>query len=446
MTTRPSRKAPSSLLSATMASSARTRSSSCLKGRTKGAEDSNSKTGSKVAPPAAIDPVSKSPPGIDQDSAPPTSNAPKLPSPSTDSVGSFTGPRAAVEPTGNATRVDADDDDLSLFTAGFEDLAKSNGTTGGSSTTNPAKVGYGAEFSGTKGTRPSKYPPSGGVTGTVDDASKAIEVIDGADEATPTSGKSNTTNMTDISPGNAASDTFPSASNNIVNDDASPPAPATASVNLNDALTVASKLTATESAGTNGTLPSPSGGVTGVIDDASKAMEVVAVVGAVAGMVAGAVAGTVAATNAPAFPTPASATTAVAGSPKTTVESTLEGNIASTDTSPSPKNLYSIFASKTPSKPPTLTPLGKTSPAIKAPATATTTLARPTIDALNSAASVRPSVIDVTPSVSSVVAAVGAESITHGAETPGKFTFSTTCAAPTQPSPDGRSYWDSKCD
>ena len=40
------------------------------------------------------------------------------------------------------------------------------------------------------------------------------------------------------------------------------------------------------------------------------------------------------------------------------LESNTGNNIASTDTSPSPKNLYSIF-SKTPSKPPALTPLGK---------------------------------------------------------------------------------------
>ena len=132
-----------------------------------------------------------------------------------------------------------------------------------------------------------------------------------------------------------------------------------------------------------------------------------------------------------AFTTPATAT----GSLMMPLEPNMGSNIASTDTSPSPKNLYNIF-SKMPSKSPTLTPLGKTSPAIKAPATVATTLARPTIDALNSSATVNPSVIDGTPSVSSVVAAVGAESITHGAETPGNFTFGTTCAAPTQPSTD----------
>jgi len=60
-------------------------------------------------------------------------------------------------------------------------------------------------------------------------------------------------------------------------------------------------------------------------------------------------------TKASAFTTPAT----VAVGPKMTVEANMESNVTATDTSPSPKNLYSIF-SKTPSKPPALTALGKT--------------------------------------------------------------------------------------
>ena len=206
----------------------------------------------------------------------------------------------------------------------------------------------------------------------------------------------------------AASDTLPSASKSIVNDDtlsptpATDPTPAADSVSPNDDLTVASKLSTAECAGTIDTLPSedsPPDGVTGIVDntskameggtvagtgigvtgginEASKAMEIVAVAGAVAGTAAGvtagtastkwmeavdgtgivarAVAGTVAGAavgiDAPAFTTPATAAV------------TLESTSASTKTmtSPSPKNLYSIFASKTPSKSPILTPLGKT--------------------------------------------------------------------------------------
>jgi len=81
------------------------------------------------------------------------------------------------------------------------------------------------------------------------------------------------------------------------------------------------------------------------IDEASKAMEVVAVAGAVAGSVAGAVARTVATTDAPAFTAPATVAIGTA--------------LESADTSHSPKNLYSIFF-KTPSKSPALTGLGKT--------------------------------------------------------------------------------------
>jgi len=57
----------------------------------------------------------------------------------------------------------------------------------------------------------------------------------------------------------------------------------------------------------------------------------------------------------------------------------------------SPKNLYSIFASKTPSKSPTLTLLGKTRPTTKPHP------ARPSIDAIDSLAIVNPSVIGTCP-------------------------------------------------
>ena len=144
----------------------------------------------------------------------------------------------------------------------------------------------------------------------------------------------------------------------VIDDDASPPAPATASVSLNDDLTVVSKPTTVDFAG---------------IVAGTDAPAFTTPVTATATVAVGYAPGTkvdpstsskklyaeVAGTVVPAFTSPATATATVASGLTMPPESNLEGNIASTDTSPSPKNLYSIF-SKMPSKSPTLTTLGKT--------------------------------------------------------------------------------------
>jgi len=116
-------------------------------------------------------------------------------------------------------------------------------------------------------------------------------------------------------------------------------------------------------------LPSVAAGDNG--EALSKAMEAVVAVDStpgtvkgddtetVAGIVAEAGARAAVGIDAPAFTTPATA--AVAMDSQMGSKANLETNSASTKTktSPSPKNLYSIFASKTPSKSPILTPLGK---------------------------------------------------------------------------------------
>jgi len=166
---------------------------------------------------------------------------------------------------------------------------------------------------------------------------------------------------------------------------------------------------------------SSSGGVTRY---ASKAMEIVDVAGIAVG------------TDAPAFTTPATATVAVGNAlgteadPSTSSKklyaeiagtgvsastthatATVAGGLtmplksnASTDTSPAPKNLYSIF-SKTPSKAPALTALGKTRPAPTQP---------PTDEATGT-----PSVIDLDSSAGLATDALAAEMLdaTDGAFT-----------------------------
>ena len=95
--------------------------------------------------------------------------------------------------------------------------------------------------------------------------------------------------------------------------------------------------------------------------------------------------------------------------------------------SPSPKSLYSIFTSKTPSKSPTLTSLGKTRPTFTAPVTVATNLDHPTIATSDGPATMNPRVSDGTPSV-------GAK---HSARPTIDALVSLATATPSVAAPDG---------
>jgi len=327
MTTRPSRKAPSSLLLATKASSARTRSSSCL-ARAKSAQDTSAKAMLDAATPSVADSKEgnahatawldadnavKTPPNLDD----PVTN-PKIPSKSNDLL-----------VAGIAAPVDDD---------------PTTGNNNGSTEADPNLVRVDT--------------PTDGVTSPKSQAKsspKNFEPVDTALKKVGDAHRDSYETKTDskFRLGAAAEDGNPGSSQGFLK-----------------------------------AAPGPSGANERIVDTAADLNSGQGIVTSKGCKVAGKIDAH--------FPSKEQYANGVLPADEATPTS---GNSVMTNTSPPPKNLYSIFASKMPSKAPTLILLGNTRPATKTPVTAMTSLARPTIDALDSSTTVNPSAIEGTPSV-----------------------------------------------
>jgi len=372
MTTRPSRKSPSSLLSATKASSARTRFSSRLALAASGANPANASDRSDPTSNVAPNPpnTGTNNGAIDLDLPKPATMLPKpkLADPSDlnqkmpevhtaepeDVAGISSGKTAAgsgvmdptLEPTcaGNFGTTDTD------TSPGVQPM---NGTNTLTTVAEPK-----AHVANPAGLAAAPAKAAGGaiLDSDMDDASPVSAAANASkDKPQPDSTSTKVTLLRVSTPVDAVGggeDSLASSSPTLERVNNSTAGSEAGLLNVASATAYVEPAPPTGDATSSDAAGTPSCTIKEGVDDASKgATEVVNVAGA----------------DVPAFTTPTTVTAGAGPENASWAVTTakglspnLETNIDSTNPSPPPQILYSIFASKTPSKSPTLTPLGKT--------------------------------------------------------------------------------------
>jgi len=372
MTTRPSRKSPSSLLSATKASSARTRFSSRLALAASGANPANASDRSDPTSNVAPNPpeTGTNNGAIDLDLPKPATMLPKpkLADPSDlnqkmpevhtaepeDVAGISSGKTAAgsgvmdptLEPTcaGNFGTTDTD------TSPGVQPM---NGTNTLTTVAEPK-----AHVANPAGLAAAPAKAAGGtiLDSDMDDASPVSAAANASkDKPQPDSTSTKVTLLRVSTPVDAVGggeDSLASSSPTLERVNNSTAGSEAGLLNVASATAYVEPAPPTGDATSSDAAGTPSCTIKEGVDDASKgATEVV----------------NVARADVPAFTTPTTVTAGAGPENASWAVTTakglspnLETNIDSTNPSPPPQILYSIFASKTPSKSPTLTPLGKT--------------------------------------------------------------------------------------
>jgi len=297
MTTRPSRKAPSSLLSATKASSARTRSSSRLKAKV--AVDMTER---------AIDSIGVSEGGMTGDAAP-SATSEDISTCLARNSGTGTGADATLDsvplskPTGlPSVKVRKDASASSSGALADEDIDARCGSLGAEPNSMPESGGADATAAGVTKTS-FLFTTAAGASATAPGAEAAVAVVTNSNPVESAGAVDDASKVMEVGAGVGTvartvdvARTAAGTGSTAFTDNA-PPTRGTMGFGSNSSAhstTPSAKKLYAQVAGTD----APFGGVTGVDADASKAMEVVKGAGTVAGTGAGNVAGTVAGTAA----------------------------------------------------------------------------------------------------------------------------------------------------